>query len=350
MTPHRLLALAAALAAGLPAAAQPPKGQPPKGRPPKAAGKEDEGAALRRFAEQTRSLLLPMPSDPPGRSGVSLVSLGVRETTTDAQLRQLAGLSPKRLGGLSLVNCPALTEATFAKFGPMPQLAELGLPPHLTDTAYAKLADRFPGLVKFSNQNADSDPGKLTATGLDEVCRLARLTELKLAADLSDDCWAGLAKLTALDSLDVRSKTATGKGLGRLAACTELTSLTLGCPLTAAGEFGGLTGLEYLNLVDGPVGPAALAGLDALPKLRMVTLLRVSVDAPLLEALAKAPALKSLDVRRTTLTPKAVAGLKALKRLDSLNLTFATASPAVVAELQTALPATVVFPPTTPAP
>lgn len=144
----------------------------------------------------------------------------------------------------------------------------------ITDAGLAHLAP----LHELTGLQLDGHAKGLHGTGLAALSGLAKLKHLNLAdSGIVDEALPSIGKFANLERLNLSRTLITGKGLQALAPLSHLKSLQLhGCRRLEGSMLGGLAALPELaelSLDDDAIQDDAIASLEKLTKLRLLTLL-----------------------------------------------------------------------------
>lgn len=125
---------------------------------------------------------------------------------------------------------------------------------------------------------------------------------------------AGLASLTRLRDLDLRSSRLTHEGVARIGSLRHLNSLRLAGPVTPSDlpVLASLPELTSLNLCCTDLNGRGLETLRRLPKLEILQFFHEFIDDSAVPALAEFRQLKHLDLIDTEMTPAGIASLRGL--------------------------------------
>ena len=197
---------------------------------------------------------------------------------------------------------------------------------------------RFDDLVRLRRLDlratAVEDPGIAELTGL------TGLLELDAPFWLTDACTPDLAKLTGLRVLRVRAVRFKTEGLRRLGALGALLFLELShVDVTDAGLEGILPAakLEVLEVEHCPLGDPGMEVLARLPRLRKIEIEETNVTDAGFAALAGSPSLEVIKAQELPeISDAALAGVEAFPKLLALVLDETEVSDAAIPDLMKA--------------
>ena len=238
---------------------------------------------------------------------VSLSSLHVSESTTDARLEHLKGLPS--LQTLDL-NSTKITDGGLENLKGLTQLKRLDLScTAVTDAGLEHLR----ALLNLECLSLDST--QITDAGLDHLKGLSRVQGLYLSGtSVSDAGLVHLRGLTQLRSLSLYYCTIVkGSGLGQLKALTQIESLNLAATAVTDDVLVGLRELRTLTRLDlarTHVTDAALDNVPCLHDLESLDLSETSVGDAGLRRLDGLSSLRYLDLRGTAVTANGVQRLQ----------------------------------------
>ena len=188
----------------------------------------------------------------------------------------------------------------------------------INDAELQYIITRFPNITEINARSC----GRLTATGLQSLAGLTKLTMLDLSCcfQITDTDLQSLKDLTNLTSLYLNITLITNAGLQNLAGLTNLSELGLaGCfHITDLQSLEDLTNLTKLYLDDCSITDAKLPSLAGLTNLT-----RLSLSSPRItdvRSLASLTNLTQLDLSGCRITDAGLQPLAGLTNLTSLDL------------------------------
>ena len=211
----------------------------------------------------------------------------VEHRTTDAELRQLASLTPlTQVRSLDLCGS-RITDTGLRHLAGMTKLGNL-------DLGFTKITDA--GLAHLGQmtvlKNLSLVSTNITDAGLVRLAGMTQLEHLDIGyTKITDTGLEHLARMTELKNLDLRDTKITDAGLERLAGMTQLQDLTLGgTKITDAGLscLRRLTQLRRLDLMGTPITDAGLKYLKGLNHLKSLVVIKTNVSETGLEDLQQA--------------------------------------------------------------
>ena len=188
---------------------------------------------------------------------------------------------------------------------------------------------RLAGLAKLSElKQLTIKSGELTIEDVREIAKLSQLKKLNLElVHTSDDALQPLSALTGLEEFHLvhagLSETVTNRGVAVIASMPRLRKLTLArMPLIddqAMQNIAGLSQLTYLNLDQAGVAGTEFGCLTGLP-LTTLDLIGTQTEDQAITHLLELKQLINLDLGHTKITDAGASQLEKMTQLKSLNL------------------------------
>ena len=233
-----------------------------------------------------------------------LLDVGV----TDAVVGRLSGL--RKLTSLELGNV-SLTDDALRSISNISSLRALDVSGQFSDAGLEELRR----LTKLELLCLEGDD--FSNAGLAHLRQLTKLKGLSLGSPRISDP-SELAQLPDLEWLLLMSSHITGKGVGQLAACKKLRSLTLmdsGITDDDLKDLASLQSLESICLQSADISGVGFEHLSGLTKVKRLYLQGTRINDHAIVFLARLPSLEQIDLGGTGVT---AAGLEQFK--DAPNL------------------------------
>ncbi|MFQ3651483.1 MAG: hypothetical protein SNJ75_14245 [Gemmataceae bacterium] len=339
-----------------------PQPMPPKGKQPPAGLGMDagfQGEGLKNLLAEMRKQAIPgvsifgQPIAPDDLEklitvpGFKTLALQYNPHVTDEHLSRLS--KSRDLSTLLIHQAEKLTDKGFASLASMPKLRTLSLMGvNVSDATLVALKDA-PALQMLRL----GEDTLVTAKGLAELGRFAKLERLDLAKPVDAEMLKTLAEQTKLSTLRVNAVKLEGKELAPLAKSTTLRSLTLDTRyaltpprLLGAGPdgklswnffgqgfgFGGGGGFGLPSAEKGD-SPFQVAAMEQFTELRELVLIHPNMQEADLASLGKLSALERLKIFAPHLGDAGMNALEKLKNLEHLDLTGTAVTPKLVKTL-----------------
>jgi serine/threonine protein kinase/WD40 repeat protein len=235
-----------------------------------------------------------VPVDPSGAAWLGqaprLAELQLQECQLhDDVLRSLAQPAPPRMSYLELTNNPGVTDDGIAALAALPALNGLDVS---RNGITGRTLSQLPHVTTLRLDHCPLAPEAVAA-----ILQIPTLTSLSLSGVPLDDSVL----------LDVP------------ALAPKLLSLELAGTQISGSGLAKLTAINYLNLKDAPVTDEGLQIVATLPKLRSLLIGARQVSDAGLKSLARSPSLTLLEVQELPMSPPVVQALTALQGLQELT-------------------------------